>query len=198
MKVDMIRSFVALELPDSMHRQLREQISSLRRLLPEGSIRWVRPESIHLTLKFLGDISPERVEPITSMMQGIVSGYSPFDFQVGEFGCFPNRRRPRVLWVGVQEPSGLLAALQEDLERGFEALGFEPEKRAFHPHLTLGRLHRRVGSSELRAVSETLEQVEIGALGKVKVEAVNLMRSDLQPGGAVYSRLSQVVLEGAS
>jgi len=109
-------------------------------------------------------------------------------------GCFPNLNRPRVLWVGVTEETGRLTALQRDVEQHLEGLGFAREKRAFHPHLTLGRTRQGLRSSELTRIGEAVASSEIGELAKVRVNDIHLMRSDLRPDGAVYTSLQRVSL----
>jgi 2'-5' RNA ligase len=160
------------------------------------TIRWVRPGGIHLTLKFLGDVNPADIQNVHQVILDTVPKFSPFSFSVGGLGCFPNARRPRVIWVGVQEESGEMAALHGELEQAFAALGFERENRRFHPHLTLGRIRRGVGQAERRAVGEALGRVDDSSLGDVNVNEICLFRSQLKPSGAVYTRLLAARLEG--
>jgi 2'-5' RNA ligase len=185
-----IRAFVAIHLPDSMRMAVGEEIANLQKLLPEGAIRWARPNGIHLTLKFLGYVPPGEIEKAKSVVESVAKNHPPFTFEVGTLGCFPNRRRPRVLWVGVHEPSGLLAELHSTLESQFEHLGFEREDRPFHPHLTLGRTKRQAARSTTHALAEALEPVEIEVLGQVPADELRLYRSDLKPSGAVYTVLA--------
>lgn len=160
------------------------------------AVRWVRPEGIHLTLKFLGDVNPSDMQSVHQVILETVPRFSPFSFSVGGLGCFPNVRHPRVIWIGVEERSGELAALTEELEQAFAVQGFERENRRFHPHLTLGRIRRGVGQAERRAIGETLDRVEGFTLGDVRVNEVCLFRSELKPSGAVYTRLLTAQLEG--
>jgi 2'-5' RNA ligase len=185
-----IRAFVAIHLPDSMRLVLGEEIATLQRRIPEDAVRWVRPNGIHLTLRFLGDVPPWEIEKAKSVVESVAKNHPPFTFEVGTLGCFPNRHRPRVIWVGVHEPSGLLAELHSDLENQFEHLGFEREDRPFHPHLTLGRTKRQAARSTTRALAEVLESVEIEVLGQVAADELRLYRSDLKPSGAVYTVLA--------
>ena len=115
--------------------------------------------------------------------------HAPFSLVVEGLGCFPNPKRPRVLWAGVTEDTGGLKALQRDVEKSLVPLGFEPENRAFHPHLTLGRSKRGIRSGDQRRLGEVLAAADVGELGKIQVQSFQLMRSDLHPDGAVYSSL---------
>jgi 2'-5' RNA ligase len=191
-----LRSFVAIDLPEALRKALAEKSSILSSAIAPRAIRWVRLGGIHLTLKFLGDVNPTEMQSVHQVILETVPRFSPFSFSVGGFGCFPNIRRPRVIWVGVQERSGEMAALYEELEKAFAARGFEREKRRFHPHLTLGRVRRGVGQAERRVVGEVIGRVEDSSLGHVNVKEICLFRSELKPSGAVYTRLLAAQLEG--
>jgi len=189
-----IRSFVAIELSDQVREALAELQENLKAQVPPKAVRWTRTESIHLTLQFLGDVAPGKVEAIAEALRGVGAGQAPFTIQLKELGVFPNPGRPRVVWVGVAEPSGALVALQKGVTQALEPLGFEPEKRPYSPHLTIGRADRRAGRQDLAEVGELVTRTEVGTLGQVHVEHVVLMKSDLQPGGAVYTPLAVIPL----
>jgi 2'-5' RNA ligase len=191
-----VRAFVAIVLPESMLHSLTEQIDLVREHVPTGTIRWVRPENIHLTLKFLGNVSPDRLNKVKDSLLQVARGYSPFSLEVSNFGCFPNYRRPRTLWIGVHDSHLTLSNLHSELERSFEHLGFPKEGRSFHPHLTLGRVKRHVRGDQARKLGEELEEVKIGTLGRIEVEDIHLIRSDLRPTGAVYTELFCASLKG--
>ncbi len=187
-----VRTFVAIELSPQLLRRLRALQDRLRQDVPAGVVRWVRPEGIHLTLKFLGDVPTARVEEIATAMCDACVGHVPFTFAVAGLGCFPNLRRPRVIWVGVDEPTGTLAALQRDVEGAMQRLGFAPERRPFRPHLTLGRV-KGGGADVVRALGEYVARATVN-VGQMEASEVSLMRSDLRPGGAVYTRLAVAAL----
>lgn len=191
-----MRSFVAIELPDSLRRSLAETSEELSSKIAPRAVRWVRPEGIHLTLKFLGDVDPSKMQDVRGVIQETVPKFSPFSFDVGGLGCFPSSRRPRVIWVGVRESTGEMAAMYEELERAFTAQGFERERRPFHPHLTLGRIRRGVSNSVARSVGEKITETGSFSLGKIEVKEICLFRSELKPSGAVYTRLLTAQLEG--
>jgi 2'-5' RNA ligase len=191
----MIRSFVAIDLPHEIKEALSELGEALRLQLPERSVRWSRVSGIHLTLKFLGDVAEAEVPAIKQSLVRIGQRQSPFSFRVASLGCFPNVKRPRVLWVGVEEETGSLAALQNDVENNLAPLGFEREKRAFHPHLTLGRARRGIAASDQSRLGDVVASAAVGELGQVHVASFHLMRSDLRHDGAVYTSLENISLE---
>ena len=196
----MIRSFVAIDLPGDIKDALEEVAAEQRVLVPDRSVRWSRVAGIHLTLKFLGEVAEADLAAIKGVLARICAEHTPFSFTVSGLGCFPNRRRPRVLWVGVNEDTGKLASLQRDVEGHLEPLGFERERRAFHPHLTLGRTRRGVSSYDQACIGESIASSDVKPLGDVYVERIHLMRSDLRPDGAVYTSLQSFALgvRGAS
>ena len=185
-----VRTFVAVDLSPAVKAQLGRIIGQLR---PLGSmIRWVRPEGLHLTLKFLGEISQERLTMVYQAVERGVEGISPFSFILAQMGGFPNLRRPRVIWVGVSRGREPLKKLQEQVEAQLAECGFPKEKRSFSPHLTIGRV------KSLRGIQPLLERLPSISLesDETSVTAVKVMRSRLKPTGAEYSALKVVALVG--
>ena len=199
-----VRTFIAIELDETINAALADLQGQLKAKIPQGSVRWVKPGGIHLTLKFLGDVPANRIEEIERALTQACAGFPAFSLSVGGLGCFPNPQRPRVVWVGVQEESGTLARLQKAIEDGMEKLGFAPEGRRFHAHLTLGRVRRRTSSGDVRRLGRLVKESDIGQtsassvepLGQMEARAVSLIKSDLRPTGAVYTRLAAAGLEG--
>jgi 2'-5' RNA ligase len=189
-----LRTFVAIELGSELRAHLRGLQDSLRAGIPPGSVRWVRPEGIHLTLKFLGDTPVSKLGDIGSAISLAAGAVAPFICHVGGLGCFPNARNPRVVWVGLQEPTGALVRLKGSLETHVAPLGFPTEKRRFHPHLTLGRVHRRASRNDAGRVGEVVAATAPEAIGKVSAATVSLIQSELLPSGAVYTTLAEVSL----
>ena len=174
---------------------LRE-MGDLRSSLGDSALRWLRPEAIHLTLCFLGESPPEKLIEVGEVMTQVCERHPPLTAQVGGLGRFPGGSRPRVIWIGVQESSGGLAAVQADLEVRIAKLGYRSDERSFHPHLTLARVRREVSPSGLRQLAEQLDQARVGELGQLDITHLSLMRSQLGAGGASYSRLSWVEFTG--
>ena len=191
-----VRTFIAIELDETINAALTDLQEQLKAEVPQGSVRWVRPEGIHLTLKFLGDVPVNRIEEMEQVLTQACAGFPAFSFSVEGLGCFPNPRRPRVVWVGVREESGTLKGLQKAIEDGMEKVGFAPEGRRFHAHLTLGRTQRRASSGDVRRLGQLVTGTDIGLLGRMDAQEVSLIKSDLKPTGAVYTQLAAVRLEG--
>jgi 2'-5' RNA ligase len=191
-----IRTFVAVELPERLKASLVELQGRLKRQASQGAVRWTAPEGIHLTLKFLGQTPTGQIDDIVEALRLACAPLPSFPYTASELGCFPNLRRPRVIWVGVQEPAGALAALQKAVETACAGLGFERERRAFHPHLTLGRLQRRATSGDTRAMSDVVQRTQATSLGTETAHSISLIRSDLRPTGAVYTTLQEIELTG--
>jgi RNA 2',3'-cyclic 3'-phosphodiesterase len=182
-----IRAFIAIDLPSHIQEKLSDILNQLKR--PDTmAVRWVPARNIHLTIKFLGDVSPSNLEILTKILQSEVSRYKPFEIRVASLGAFPSMRRPRVVWVGVEAPS-VLQSLQRAVEVETVRLGYAAEDRPFSPHLTLGRVAHNASPEEVRQVADVLVNCKVGELGTALVDQVRLFRSDLQPGGAVYTPL---------
>jgi 2'-5' RNA ligase len=191
--MDDLRAFIAIELEPEILQRMGALQARLREEVPEGLVRWVKPEGIHLTLQFLGDVSAARVEAIAEAMRQTCAAYAPFRFTVGGMGCFPDARRPRVVWVGVDEPGGVLAGLQRSIVQALKPLGFAPEKRPFSAHLTLGRV-KEGRPAALQALGARVAQGG-PEIGQQTAAEVHLIRSDLRPSGAVYTTLAVAPLD---
>jgi 2'-5' RNA ligase len=192
--MDTIRAFIAVPLPGTVLEKLVALQCQLKTQVPPRSVRWVRPEGIHLTLKFLGDTAAEKLPEIKQALAAVARHAPTYPFTVGELGCFPNPRRPRVIWVAVQEPTGRLAALQDAIEEVMAPMGYPPEGRGFTPHLTLGRVHRRTPRDDVARVGEIVETTTIESLGQVPADHFALIRSVLKPTGAEYTTLAEFPL----
>ncbi len=192
--METVRTFIAIVLPDPVIRQLAQVQRQLEKSAPPGSVRWVNPEGIHLTLKFLGDTPVAKLEAIRVALAAVASRSAPCAFTVGGLGCFPNVRRPRVIWVGVQPSGGELAALQRAVEAAMKPMGFPPEGREFTPHLTLGRVRDRVSPTDLSRLGALISSTEVGTLGVVTARRFALIQSVLKPTGAEYTPLAEFPL----
>lgn len=184
-----IRAFVAIALPEEVRRHLREVSEKLKALQLDG--RLANVDAIHLTLKFLGNVAEEEIPAIRDALSESVQGVSPFRFEVCRLGVFPHLANPRVLWVGITD-NPPLQDLQQRVEKAFEKLGFEPEGRAFKPHLTLVRLKSKKNLPALiRCLRDEGPTVHCGT---APVEEVHLYQSILKPEGSEYRKLFTVTL----
>lgn len=190
-----IRTFIAIELTEDARDALGELRDRLKQTPAGKAGRWMRKESIHLTLKFLGDIPEERVDKVCEGVRRACEGHPPFSVTIAGLGCFPNTRRPRVLWAGVGGEVNALCDLQQAVEREMVALGFPEERHDFTPHLTLARIQRGARSEDVRALGQIAEKAPSEEMEGMRVDAVSVMKSDLQPTGAVYTELCHIPLE---
>ncbi len=183
-----MRCFIAITLDNS----LRKEIGSVTAVLKSGNwdVKWVPPENLHITLKFLGEISADLAEKIKGEMGRVSGHHGPFDLSFRGVGVFPNRKSPRVVWIDLGYPAEL-PALQREIEDSLVPFGFETEDRPFSPHLTIGRVRSPRGRDSLLGAMETLKEKDFGNIG---VERVSLMRSDLKPTGAQYSVIAEFPL----
>jgi 2'-5' RNA ligase len=191
--MEQVRCFIAIRLPD----EAKDGLSSLQTQLKSGkqtSVKWVDPYGIHLTLKFLGSVAADKLEPITAAMKAAVQGIFPFALKIEGLGAFPNLRRVQVVWVGVSGELDKLAHLQQRLESNLAGLGFAPENRRFTPHLTLARLRDRASTEERQRFGQLIAGTEFETAHSFQVEAISLMKSQLTREGAIYSLISLVGL----
>jgi 2'-5' RNA ligase len=164
------------------------------RLKNQPGIKWVDPNSIHLTLKFLGNIAVGRTGEITRAMEEASGGIPPFHLETGELGVFPNLKRVQVAWVGLGGEIDNLARLQQRIEANLASLGFAPELRPFTPHLTLARVREGVSVEERQRFGEVIASASLDMKYVIGVNAVSLMKSELTRQGAIYSRISSAGL----
>ncbi len=191
--METIRAFIAIELAEEIQAGLDRVLNRLRPA--SKAVRWVPAGNIHLTLKFLGDTPLEKIEQLKQSLASEAAQHPPFEIQVGGLGAFPNSRRPRVIWIGVQAPADL-ASLASGVEKAAETLGFASEERPFSPHLTLGRVSQHATYDEIGALADLLTKTHVESLGVSSVDQIHLFRSDLRPGGAVYTSLFGADLSG--
>ena len=184
----MLRTFVAVETPPEMQSALALGTASLQKALPRPLVRWVAPQNVHLTLKFLGDVSPANLEKLVEALTSEVATRVSFSMTLGGLGAFPTPRRARIIWVGLDAPPALTALLH-GIEAVAARLGYAAEDRPFSPHLTIGRVGLHVSGTDLLRIREALEATTVGTLGTVNVAAIHIFKSDLRPGGSVYTPL---------
>lgn len=186
--MSVIRAFIAIDLSEEIQTQLQEIISELTRKTGDAPVRWVPVENIHLTLKFLGDVSVANLDMLKEILGNISANHSKFSISVGGIGAYPKPHQPRVIWVGVEAPPELIS-VQRNIEAEAARLGYTRERRPFSPHLTLGRVSRSASAKEVRTIADVLEAYKLGFVGVTRVNEIFLYRSDLRPSGAVYTQL---------
>ena len=188
------RLFCALELPPELLAELTAVQAEFKAATPRGSVRWARPQGIHITLKFYGDVAAERVPDLEAGLQRAAAAAAPIALTVQGLGVFPNPIQPQVIWAGLQGDLEPIARLAAQIEAEGTALGFVPEKRSFKPHLTLGRVRAGLRPADQAALMAFVQQAREQPLGRLQADTLSLMASELRPMGAVYDKLFTVPL----
>lgn len=185
-----IRTFIAVETP----LEIREKIQKLQTELKKAKsdVRWESMEKFHATIKFLGDIDEQKLPAVLTRIKSVIERHRSFELIVQTIGCFPNAKHPRVVWIGCTNADGVLDLLKTSLDVELLPLGFEIEDRAFHPHITLGRVKSSKGISNLTSMMEKLTFEPT----KFEVKEIVIMKSVLRPEGSEYSALLNIHLQG--
>ena len=192
--MSVIRAFIAVNLSQEILERIDQVSNELRSSLKDIPIRWVPIENIHLTLKFLGNVSTANLEILKDILGKVVSNHHECDISVGGIGAFPKPHNPRVIWIGMEVPQELVS-LQKNIEIETARLGYSREHRPFSPHLTFGRVSRNASTQDVHAIADLLETYKVGFLGAARLKTVYLFRSDLKPDGAVYTPIFSAALE---
>jgi 2'-5' RNA ligase len=185
----MIRSFIAIDIPQETRDRLAKIQEELKR--SRAGVRWVRPGSIHLTLKFLGNVHPAQIDDIAEVAAQVVRDEPVLTLVLAGLGGFPSQRNPRVIWVGIQGDVQRLTGIQARLEQDVVPLGFAPEQREFRPHLTLGRVKDK---RNRQALIDAMASLKLPEFNSFDVTEIILYKSDLRPTGAIYSKLHRMPL----
>ena len=178
-----IRTFIAFDTPPEFKRILSDIQSELRRT--DADIRWEPPEKFHGTIKFLGDTNEDILPQISQNIRSVITRFKAIELQFDRFGCFPNERRPKILWVGCKYTDSSAEALKTELDKALLPYGFEPEERAFRPHITLGRFKSDFGAKHLISKAEKINFEPF----TVPLREVVFLKSTLRPTGSLYTVL---------
>jgi len=179
-----MRAFIAVDLPESIRATLRHKQTAFRSVAPGA--RWTEPEGIHLTLKFLGEVSDSKVREVSERLRKL-GPFEPFAIRVAGLGFFPDGRRPRVFWVGIEESASLIR-LAQHVDKEMQAIGFAREERAFRPHLTLARFREPQALPALQAAISGQGEEDLGSF---EVSDFFLFESKLSPHGAQYRKVER-------
>ena len=181
------RVFGAIEIPAEIRERISEHSQQLHTAQPDVQASWTKPDNIHLTLKFFGNISQQQVLQVSVAASRTVEGFEPFQLRIDGAGAFPERGPARVLWIGINDSKGQLAALQRKFDDECQREGFEREARAFNPHLTVARLRSPRGA---RALADKHKQIRFEP-ADIEVNRLVVFRSQLSPKGSRYSIISE-------
>jgi len=187
-----IRAFLAIDPPEEIFREIIKIQERLKNAI-QGDIRWVRPEGMHLTLKFFGYVYESDIENISRVVKDGVANMKALLLNVRNLGAFPSVNRPRVLWLGIDGDTNALISLQVEIDAGFQEYGFKKEDRPFRPHLTLARIKEPKG---LIGLAEAVKKNEDYIAGSFTVSGLTLFKSDLKPTGAIYTKLAHFPFPG--
>jgi len=192
----MHRCFIAIKPTGEILNRILQLIENLKEELDSDLIRWCSKDQLHITLKFLGDVEEEKIEPLMATLRNYCLEFSKFELTIGGAGCFPDLNFPRVIWVGIGGELDKLATLQEAVEVGVCEFGDHKEEKEFKPHLTIARI-KKAQHKELRNIKNQLQRIitTVGFISDWHVDEVLLMESLLQPSGAIYQELESVKLQ---
>lgn len=185
---DHVRLFVACEVPDEVKEAIGETIEGLRKK-SGPAVRWIKPEGVHVTLKFLGEVPVKKLPAVKLAIQEAVVGHSPFELEFSNIGTFGGREGLRIMWVGIAGDVLRLEALVRAVNAALAVVGFEPERRPFRPHLTLGRVRDEIGTRHRAEIEVAVGKTDVPGVSW-RTSQVSLMRSKLGPGGASYEVLA--------
>jgi len=191
--MEYIRSFIAIELPEDIRHQIK-LIQDKFKLVDPSSSKWVDPDKIHLTLKFLGNITASQINTINNSVAETLTGKNKFRLILGNPGAFPDKKRVRILWVGVDGDLQPLNVIQQELDTNLEPSGFEAEKRSFRPHLTLARIYDNVSIERRQALGNLCDSIISDNKSSFEVSAIVLFKSELTRSGPMYTKLNSFVL----
>ena len=193
--MERVRCFVAIELPEFLQAGL-EDVQRTLRSGPLDPVKWVAPSQIHVTLKFLGHVDASMLTAIEDRLAEVGRATRPFDLSIAHLGAFPNPRRPRVVWVGIEQGGENLQGLQGAVEEALVSLDFGREKRPFSSHLTLGRVRETALPSQVQELAQRLSAISVPMLGSTRITSITFMRSQLTPSGPIYSHIAVLPLAG--
>jgi 2'-5' RNA ligase len=187
-----IRSFIAVQLSDELKTGIGNSITIFKKT--GADVKWIKPENLHITLKFLGNIEEDQIGPIASHISDIALKHANFNFTLIGTGAFPDYRRARVLWIGIRDHNHLLSVVR-DIENSMEREGFDRDRRPFSPHITIGRVRSPRGIDKLTAELVKYRNMDFGTQS---AGSIHLIKSVLKPGGAEYSTISSAPLRRKS
>lgn len=191
---DAVRVFIAIELPSDVKEELSRLENRLKTRCSGSPLKWVAVDSIHLTLKFLGEIPASRLDAVRDATAASSAGVGDLSLELGGIGAFPGSSRPRVIWVGLEGDVPKLVSLAERLDRGLQTIGFERESRPFSPHLTLARVRPDASPQAQTEIGSALTRARPPERLRFTATEVSLMQSQLRPEGPLYTCLAHWAL----
>jgi 2'-5' RNA ligase len=188
-KIETIRTFIAINIEEEIKEILSKEIEKL--INPKDKIKWVLKQSLHLTLKFLGNITSSKIEEVYQKIKPIVQKESPFRISLKSLGIFPNFKKPQIVWIKVNEGREKIIELAKEIDVSLEEIGFLKEKREYIPHLTIGRIKKLNNKEEFLKRIDKLDIQEYTTIAK----SVDIMKSNLTPKGAIYTPIKEIIFK---
>jgi len=188
-----LRTFIAIDFPKEILEKISRIITFLQSQTTEKALKWVETDIMHLTLKFIGEISEDAVRDVQTIMRHTLQGQNAFEVSIEGLGMYPNPKNPRVVWLGISAEKALFD-IQKNLDLALQKINIPSEKRGFSPHLTIARLRKSTDVKTIRLIGETLSQFKVDSLGTVLIKEIRLYQSQLTPTGPIYTPLLKIPL----
>lgn len=188
-----MRTFIAIDFPKEILEKISRIITFLQSQTTEKALKWVETDIMHLTLKFIGEISEDAVRDVQTIMRHTLQGQNAFEVSIEGLGMYPNPKNPRVVWLGISAEKALFD-IQKNLDLALQKINIPSEKRGFSPHLTIARLRKSTDVKTIRLIGETLSQFKVDSLGTVLIKEIRLYQSQLTPTGPIYTPLLKIPL----
>jgi 2'-5' RNA ligase len=189
--IDKARVFIAIPISNIIKEKIEDIQERLKRIGAE--VKWVVPQDIHITIKFLGNINVSELENIYIVVTNICNKFSPFQISISSISAFPDKKRPKVIWIGVKEGKDILCKINKEVEDSLIKIGFKKEDKEFNPHITIGRVK---GLYRLSQLADTLKNMDIGDIGEIHVRNIQVIKSQLTPSGPIYTILKEIPFKG--
>lgn len=183
-----MRTFIALDFSPEIINKITEIINYFKTQTPQRALKWVAPQNLHLTIKFLGEVPENKIEQIKGLINQALRNENAFEIGVDGIGMYPNQHMPRVVWLGI-EGSERLKGIHNKLDTTLEKADIPPDKRSFNPHLTIARIRRNTDKETVKEIGKTLSGFKVDSLGRCTINNIILYKSDLTPEGPEYTAL---------
>jgi 2'-5' RNA ligase len=188
-----LRTFIAVDFPIEIKEKIIEITAYFQSKLPPAQIKWVEPDHMHLTLKFMGETPHDKLVQIKQSIHQVISIFPSFEIEIKALGMYPNNQRPRVIWLGINAENHLIL-LHNQLDQALKGEGIKSDRRPFSPHLTIGRVRRNADQESIIQIGKILSQFKIASLGSIKIDEILYYQSVLTPQGPIYTILQSTSL----
>jgi RNA 2',3'-cyclic 3'-phosphodiesterase len=192
-KGKLVRTFIAVDFPPGIITKIENIINYFKTKTPNQDFKWVSPENLHLTIKFIGEISPKKLVQVKSIITNAFQAQPAFNISIEGLGMFPNAKQPRVIWLGITDGE-TLTRIHQVIDQALIKVEIGQDQRKFNPHLTIARIQKSTSPDRAKKIGETLSQFKVESLGNIRIDAIHLYQSELTPTGPIYTPLFSVLL----